>query len=79
MVIEITKRYIISDNTLDTIVKDYSELYNNEDCSNFREFLSEEMGIFCEDEIIVKGDINPVRKMCELQLYLNKLKEKILS
>ena len=81
MVIEITKRYIIGDCTLDNIIKDYIEhcdYMGEEDC-NFYDFLSEEMEDFGDDEIIINGDIKQLKEICELQIKLDKLKEKYLS
>ena len=81
MVIEITKRYIIGESTLDSIIKDYIEHYDymgEEDC-NFYDFLSEEMEDFDDDEIIINGDTKQLKEICELQIKLDKLREKYLS
>ena len=81
MVIEITKRYIIGECTLDSIIKDYIEHcdYMGEENCDFYDFLSEEMEEFGDDEIIINGDTKQLKEICELQIKLDKLKEKYLS
>jgi hypothetical protein len=81
MVIEITKRYIIGDCTLETIIKDCSEKYDDmgEENFEFKDFLYNEMQSFYHDEEIINGDIKQLEEICELQIKLDKLKEKYLS
>ena len=80
MVIEITKRYIIGDCTLENIVNNYIDYYDEDgEFIDFTDFLSS----FLEDEYCeeknVNGDIEPIKEICELQMKLDKLKEKYLS
>lgn len=81
MVIEITKRYIIGDCTLETIIKDCSENYDDmgEEFFDFEDFLCNEMESFYHDEEIINGDKKQLEEICKLQIKLNKLKEKCLS
>ena len=80
MVIEITKRYIIGRNTLETIIDDCKEFYDSmDDDFYFEDFLSEEIEHFYEDEKIINGDKEPLRRIIEMQLQLDKLKEKYSS
>lgn len=81
MVIEITKRYIIGDCTLENIVNDYSENddYMGEEGFDFEDFLCDEMENFYYDEKIINGDIKQLEEICKLQMKLDKLKEKYLS
>ena len=81
MVIEITKRYIIGDCTLETIMDDCSENYDymGEENFDFEDFLCDEMENFYHDEKIINGDIKQLKEICELQIKLDKLKEKYLS
>lgn len=80
MVIEITKRYIIDDCTLKNIINDYSEYYDeNGEFTDFNDFLScfLEDELSCEEEII-EGNVEQIKEICELQVRLDKLKEKYL-
>ena len=81
MVIEITKRYIIGECTLETIIEDCIEHYNymGEENFDFDDFLCEEIEDFYHDEKIINGDIRQIKEICELQIKLDKLKEKYLS
>ena len=81
MVIEIIKRYIVGECTLETIMNDCIEHYNyiGEENFDFDDFLSEEMEDFGYDEKIINGDIKQIKEICELQIKLDKLKEKLLS
>ena len=80
IIIEVTKRYIIGDCTLDNIIDSYIDSYEmNDECDNFSEFISEELESYCEDERVVNGDIKDVKKICEMQLEINKIKEKALK
>lgn len=79
MVIEITKRYIIGDYTLENIMNDYSEYYDEDGVTNFTDFLESFLDDEYCDEIIVNGDIEQIKEICELQVKLDKLKEKYLS
>lgn len=80
MVIEITKRYIIGDCTLETIMNDCTDYYNYMgENFDFDDFLSEKLEDFCYDEKIINGDIKQIKEICELQIKLDKLKEKLLS
>lgn len=80
MVIEITKRYIIGDYTLENIMNDYSEYYDEDgEFTDFTEFLGNFLDDECYDEKIVNGDIEQIKEICELQVKLDKLKEKYLS
>ena len=80
MVIEITKRYIIGDCTLDNIIENYTDYYD--EGGEFVDF-SEFLACFLEDEYcderIINGDIEPLKEICEKQSEVNKLKEKYLS
>ena len=80
MIIDITKRYIIGEYTLETILKDCTEYcdYMGENF-NFDDFLSEKLEDFRYDEKIISGDIKQIKEICELQIKLDKLKEKLLS
>ena len=79
MVIEITKRYIIGNETLNSIIETFAK-YHTDDCyCEFKEFLAEELEDCLENEIIVNGDIEQIKEICELQTKLDKLKEKYLS
>ena len=78
MVIEITKRYIIGDCTLENIIENYDD--EDKEFTNFTDFLS----CFLEDEClcdeeIVNGDVEQIKEICELQKKLDELKEKYLS
>lgn len=80
MVIEITKRYIIGDCTLENIVNDYSEYYDEDgEFTNFTDFLASFLDDEYCDEKIVNGDIEQIKEICELQMKLDKLREKYLS
>lgn len=80
MVIEVTRRYIIDRNTLETIINDCKEFYDSmDDDFYFEDFLSEEIEHFYEDKKIINGDKEPLRKIIEMQLQLDKLKEKYSS
>ena len=80
MVIEVTKRYIIGRNTLETIINDCKEFYDSmDDDFYFEDFLSDEIENFYEDEKIINGDKESLRKIIEMELQLDKLKEKYLS
>jgi hypothetical protein len=80
MIIEITKRYIIGRNTLETIINDCKEFYDYmDDDFDFEDFLSEEIEHFCEDEKIISGDKESLKKIFEMELQLDELKEKYLS
>ena len=80
MVIEVTKRYIIGRNTLETIINDCKEFYDYmDDDFDFSDFLSEEIEHFYEDEKIINGDKELLKKIIEMQLQLDELKEKYLS
>ena len=80
MVIEVTKRYIIGRNTLETIINDCKEFYDSmDDDFYFEDFLSDEIENFYEDEKIINGDKESLRKIIEMELQLEKLKEKYLS
>lgn len=80
MVIEVTKRYIIGDYTLENIMNDYSEYYDEDGgFTDFTEFLGNFLDDECYDEKIVNGDIKQLEQICKLQIKLDKLKEKLLS
>ena len=80
MVIEVTKRYIIGRNTLETIINDCKEFYDSmDDDFYFEDFLSDEIENFYEDEKIINGDKESLRKIIEMELQLDELKEKYLS
>lgn len=80
MVIEVTKRYIIGDYTFENIMNDYSEYYDEDgEFTNFTDFLSSFLDNEYCDEKIVNGDIEQIKEICELQIKLDKLKEKLLS
>lgn len=79
IVIEVTKRYIIGNETLDSIVDTYTEKYKKNDCYNFKEFLAEELENYLEDEKIVNGNYERIRRICQLQIELENEKEKMLS
>jgi len=79
MVIEITKRYIIGSETLDSIIETFAK-YHTDDCyCEFKEFLAEELEDCLEDEKIVSGDIESIKKICELRSQIEREKEKLLS
>ena len=86
MVIEITKRYIVNDNTLEKLTKsfidchyDYSEenydnefLYGYED---FFEWLENEMdNYYYDDETVYNDDVYKIKDICE-KLLKSKIKE----
>lgn len=78
MVIEITKRYIIGDYTLEKIINNYSEYYDEGgEFTDFTDFLGSFLDDELYDEKIVNGDIEQIEEICELQVKLNKLKEKL--
>ena len=80
MVIEITKRYIIGDCTLETIINDCKDFYDYmDDNFDFEDFLSEEMENFYHDERIISGDKEPLKEIIEMQFQLDELKKKYLS
>ena len=78
MVIEITKRYIVGNHTLDSIVHDYTDLYsNNDDCMNFLEFLMEEMESYSADGIFLnssKYELECIQEICEKSLDIQNKK-----
>ena len=87
MVIEITKRYIVNDNTLDNIVKSFidchydygEEIYENKflyGYEDFFEWLENEMNnYYYDDETVYNNDIYKLKDICEKTLKL-KIEEK---
>ncbi len=78
MVIEITTRYIIGKNTLDSIIEDYT-LYNHDDCENFSDWLIDRIENEYYDEKIISGDIESVRELCYMSEMLENEKNKLLE
>ena len=78
MVIEVTKRYIVGIQTLNSIVTDYTDLFsNNDDCMNFSEFLMDEMESYCADEILLnssKYELESIQEICEKSLDIQNKK-----
>ena len=78
MVIEVTKRYIVGVQTLNSIVTDYTNLYsNNDDCMSFSEFLIDEMENYCADEILLnssKYELDSIQEICEKSLDIQNKK-----
>ena len=68
MVIEITKRYIIGCDTLDSIVHGYTDVFSdNDECMNFSDFLIDELESYSADEILLnssKYELECLQEIC---------------
>lgn len=78
MVIEITTRYIIGKNTLDSIIEDYT-LYDHDDCENFSDWLIDRIENEYYDEKIISGDIESICKICKMAEQLENEKNNVLE
>lgn len=78
MVIEITKRYIVGVQTLNSIVTDYTDLFsNNDECMNFSDFLMDNMESYSADEILLnssKYELECIQEICEKSLDIQNKK-----
>ena len=78
MVIEVTTRYIIGKNTLDSILEDYCK-YDHDESENFSEWLLDRIENEYADEKIISGDIESVRELCYMSEMLENEKNKLLE
>ena len=77
MVIEITTRYIIGKNTLDSIIEDYT-LYDHDD-EDFSDWLVDRIENEYYDEKIISGDIDSICKICKMAEELENEKNNALE
>lgn len=78
MVIEVTKRYIIGKNTLDSILEDYC-MYDHDETENFSDWLLDRIENEYYDESFITGDVESVRKLCQLSETLENEKNRLLE
>ena len=78
MVIEVTKRYIIGKNTLNSILEDYC-LYDHDETENFSDWLLDRIENEYYDESFISGDIESVRELCYMSEKLENEKNKLLE
>lgn len=78
MIIEITTRYIIGKNTLNSIIEDYT-LYDHDDCECFNSWLIDRIENEYFDEKNISGDIEPIYKLCKMAERLENEKNKVLE
>ena len=78
MVIEVTKRYIIGKHTLDSILEDYC-MYDHDETENFSDWLLDRIENEYYDESLISGDVESVRKLCELSETLENEKNRLLE
>ena len=90
MVIEITKRYIVGECTLDKIVENFIDqhfdgrdgtykldfVWGNEE---FSDWLEETMNDFYDDETVYNDDVYKLKEYCEKAVKLEIEKEKLLD
>lgn len=78
MVIEVTTRYIIGKNTLDSLIDCYTD-YKHDETENFSDWLLENIEEYCYDEKIINGDVESIRELCYMSEMLENEKNRLLE